>query len=71
MPSYNRLSERNINNHFFYYSRSNSKNVLSDRNKNLNLKYFNFNQKRTSKSNQKLLNKTFLAESNISKRKSL
>ena len=71
LPSYSRLSERNINNHFSYYSRSNSKNVLSDRNKNLNLKYFKFSKKRICKSNQKLLSKTFLVENNkMAKRKS-
>ena len=60
-PSYSRLVERNINNHFFY-SRSNSKNVLNNRNKSNNQKYYNFGQKRTSKSNQKLLDRSFMSE---------
>ena len=70
-PSYSRLSDTNINNQFYYYSRSNSKNVLSNRSKNLNLKFFNFSQKRTSKSNQKLLDKSFASEAErIDKKKS-
>ena len=70
-PSYSRLTERNINNQFFYYSRSNSKNVLSNRNKNLNLKYFNFSQKRSSKSNQKLIDRSFLSETDKIENKKL
>ena len=71
-PSYTRLTDRNINNNqYFYYSRSNSKNVLSERNRNLNLKFFNFSQKRASKSNQKLLDRSFISESGrIDKKKS-
>ena len=71
-PSYTRLTDRNINNNqYFYYSRSNSKNVLSDRNRNLNLKFLNFSQKRASKSNQKLLDRSFMSEAErIDKKKS-
>ena len=71
-PSYSRLIDRNnINNQFFYYSRSNSKNVLNNnRNNNLNLKFLNFSQKKASKSNQKLLEHSFMSENNVDKKKS-
>ena len=59
--SYLRLMDNNINNHF-YYSRSNSKNVLNNRKNKLNKKMLNFSQKRTCKSNQKLLERTFISE---------
>ena len=42
-----------------YYSRSNSKNALSN---NFNMKYRSLNKNRTSKSNQKLINKSFTSE---------
>ena len=70
-PSYSRLVERNINNHFFYNSRSYSKNVLNNRTKNLNQKFYNFIQKRASKSNQKLIERSFIVEPNkLDKKKS-
>jgi len=70
-PSYSRLVERNINNHFFYNSRSYSKNVLNNRTKNLNQKFYNFIQKRASKSNQKLIERSFIVEpNNLDKKKS-
>jgi hypothetical protein len=53
--------DNNINNHF-YYSRSNSKNVLNNRKNKLSKKMLNFSQKRTCKSNQKLLERTFISE---------
>ena len=59
--SYLRLMDNNINNHF-YYSRSNSKNVLNNRKNKLSKKMLNFSQKRTCKSNQKLLERTFISE---------
>ena len=42
-----------------YYSRSNSKNALSQ---NFNIKYKNLNKNRTSKSNQKLIDRSFMSE---------
>jgi len=42
-----------------YYSRSNSKNALSH---NFNIKYKNLNKNRTSKSNQKLIDRSFMSE---------
>ena len=71
-PSYSRLTDRNINNNqYFYYSRSNSKNVLSNRNKNLNLRFFNFSHQKASKSNQKLIDRSFMSETDrMDKKKS-
>ena len=71
-PSYSRLTDRNVNNNqFFYYSRSNSKNVLSNRNKNLNLKFFNFSHQKTSRSNKKLIDRSFMSETDkMDKKKS-
>ena len=42
-----------------YYSRTNSKNKLST---NFNLKYKNLNKNKTSKSNQKLIDRSFISE---------
>ena len=59
-PSYSRLYDRNVNNNHIYYSRSNSKNVLNNRSNNF--KFLNFSQKKASKSNQKLLDRSFMSE---------
>ena len=65
--SYSKLLDTSINNHF-YYSRSNSKNVLNRKNK-LSKKMLNFSQKRTCKSNQKLLERSFVSETERIKKK--
>ena len=50
--------EKSVNERL-YYSRSNSKNALSN---NFNMKYRNFSKNRSSKSNQKLIDKSFMSE---------
>ena len=69
-PSYSKLTDRNrFNNKFFYYSRSNSKNVFNYSNKNLNFDFLDFTQKKSSKSNQKLLDKSFMSQTDRGNKK--
>ena len=56
--NYNNKRDYSFNDRL-YYSRSNSKNALSN---SFNMKYKNLNKNRTSKSNQKLINKSFTSE---------
>ena len=66
--SYSRFVDKNINNHFFYYSRSNSKNVMNDRNKKFNQKFQDF-RKKASKSNRKLTDRSFMSEADRMEKK--
>ena len=69
-PSYSKLTDRNrFNNKYFYYSRSNSKNVFNYSNKNLNFDFLDYKQKKSSKSNQKLLDKSFMSQTDRTNKK--